>query len=216
MTHNSNAKLASRAYKQIEELIVTLQLPPKSLLSEQSLAEQLGMGRTPVREALQILARDGLVEIVARRGVLVSEIDLKTQLRLLEVRREIERLAARLAAVRAAPRERELFRGVATDMLDASTRADDLGFMRLDRQFNLLVLQAARNDFIVRTMSLIAGQSRRFWYHHYKEVADLPLAAKLHADVAAAIADGDVAAAGAASDRLMDYIEEFARKTIDV
>jgi DNA-binding FadR family transcriptional regulator len=58
------------------------------------------------------------------------------------------------------------------------------------------------------------GLSRRFWYIHYKEAADLPLAARLHADIARAIAAADRDAAGAASDRLMDYIEAFTRGTL--
>jgi DNA-binding GntR family transcriptional regulator len=90
--------LTDRAYRLIEELIVTLALPPETILSEQSLAQRLAIGRTPIREALQRLARDGLVVILPRRGILVSQINLKTQMRLLEVRRELERLMARGAA----------------------------------------------------------------------------------------------------------------------
>src|SRR6185437_17135930 len=61
--------LTERAYRQIEELIVTLELAPETILSEQSLAQRLGIGRTPIREALQRLARDGLVVILPRRGI---------------------------------------------------------------------------------------------------------------------------------------------------
>ena len=99
--------LTDRAYAELEELIVTLQLPPGTALSELVLAKRLDIGRTPIREALQRLSRDGLVNILARRGVLVSEIDLRAQLRLLEVRRELERLMARGAAERATPQRRE-------------------------------------------------------------------------------------------------------------
>ncbi len=208
-------KLADRAYREIEELIVTLRLPPRTVLSEQSLADQLDMGRTPVREALQRLSLDGLVEILPRRGVLVSEINLHTQLRLLEVRRELERLMARLAAERADEREKRAFDTLARRMHEASRKADDIGFMRLDRQFNLMVASAASNEFAQRAMGLMAGQSRRFWYYHYKASADLPLTASLHAAVATAIAKGDAQAAAQASDALMDYIDSFARKTLE-
>jgi len=63
-------------------------------------------------------------------------------------------------------------------------------------------------------MALLQGLSRRFWYLHYKEAADMPLAARLHAEVARAIARGEVEAAKKASDRLVDYIENFARATV--
>src|ERR1700754_1725177 len=133
--------LTERAYRQIEELIVTLELPPETILSEQSLAQRLGIGRTPIREALQRLARDGLVVILPRRGILVSQINLKTQMRLLEVRRELERLMARSAAERATAEEATTFAGIARDMRSASDKADDITFMRLDRALNDLVSQ---------------------------------------------------------------------------
>jgi DNA-binding GntR family transcriptional regulator len=207
--------LTERAYRQLEELIVTLALPPKTVLSEQLLSHRLKIGRTPVREALQQLARDGLVDILPRRGVLVSDINVRTQLRLLELRREVERLMARVAAERATPPETERFRQVATDMRQAADAADDIAFMRLDRELNSLISQAARNEFATRSMGLMHGLSRRFWYQHYREVADLPLAATLHAALADAIGGRDGAAAAQASDALISYIESFARKTID-
>jgi DNA-binding GntR family transcriptional regulator len=207
--------LTERAYRQIEELIVTLELPPETILSEQSLAQRLGIGRTPIREALQRLARDGLVVVLPRRGILVSQINLKTQMRLLEVRRELERLMARNAAERATSDETIQFAGIARDMRRASEQTDDMTFMRLDRALNELVSQAARNEFAARAMGLMHGLSRRFWYQHYREAGDLPLSARLHADLADAIARRDADAAGKASDLLIDYIESFARKTIE-
>ncbi|MDB5366307.1 MAG: GntR family transcriptional regulator [Rhodospirillales bacterium] len=209
------ATLTDRAYHELEELIVTLQLPPGTVLSEQTLAQRLEIGRTPIREALQRLARDGLVTVLPRRGILVSAINLETQLRLLDVRRELERLQARLAAENATKDERAQFADVARGMLRAAAENDDKGFMRLDRRFNTLVSQAAHNEFAARAMGLMHGLSRRFWYQHYQQVADLPLAARLHAEVADAIAEKKAAAAAKASDRLVDYIESFARQTIE-
>ena len=206
--------LTDKAYAQIEELIVTLQLPPGTVLSELVLADRLGIGRTPIREALQRLSRDGLVNILPRRGVLVSDIDLRSQLRLLEVRRELERLMARGAAERASDEERAQFAEIARGMNRASENQDDMAFMRLDQQFNTLVSLAARNEYASRSMGLMHGLSRRFWYQHYKQAADLPLCARLHAAVAEAIARREPDKAADASDRLVDYIESFARSTL--
>jgi DNA-binding GntR family transcriptional regulator len=206
--------LTDKAYAQIEELIVTLQLPPGTVLSELVLADRLGIGRTPIREALQRLSRDGLVNILPRRGVLVSDIDLRSQLRLLEVRRELERLMARGAAERASDEERAQFAEIARGMNRASENQDDMAFMRLDQQFNTLVSLAARNEYASRSMGLMHALSRRFWYQHYKEAADLPLCARLHAAVAEAIARREPDKAADASDRLVDYIESFARSTL--
>lgn len=110
--------------------------------------------------------------------------------------------------------QRAQFSEIAAGMRRAAEKSDDLLFMRLDHQFNTLISAASRNEFASRAMGLMHGLSRRFWYQHYKEAADLPLAARLHADVAEAIAERRVDAAGAASDSLIDYIESFARSTL--
>ena len=215
LVSDDSETLTDRAYRLVEELIVTLALPPETILSEQSLAARIGIGRTPIREALQRLARDGLVVILPRRGILVSQINLKTQMRLLEVRRELERLMARGAAERATREETALFATIAREMRRAASENDDMTFMRLDRQFNELVSRAARNEFASRAMGLMHGLSRRFWYQHYRESGDLPLSARLHAEVADAIAGRNPEAAAKASDHLIDYIESFTRKTIE-
>ncbi len=207
--------LTDRAYRELEEAIVTLRIPPGTMVSEAQLSRRLGVGRTPVREALQRLAREWLVVIMPRRGIFVSEIDVARQLRLLDARRVLERLLAQSAAGRCSPAQRAQFAGIAAGMDRAAKRSDDLSFMRLDREFNLLLLDAAGNEFAAASMGLMNGLSRRFWYVHYKQVADLPLAARLHAATARAVAAGQENEAGAASDALVDYIEAFARKTIE-
>ncbi len=212
---DSEESLTECAYRALEELIVTLQLTPGAVVTEASLGARLGIVRTPVREALQRLSRERLVVILPRRGIVVAEENLTTQLRLLELRREVERLLARTAARRADGEQRRRLTELARGMEQAAAATDDIGFMRLDRDFNLLILAAARNDFAAGAMSLMHGLSRRFWYIHYREVADLPLAARLHAEVARAVALGEAEAAARASDRLIDYIEAFVRATLD-
>lgn len=207
--------LTDKAYHQLEEMITTLKLAPGTVLSEQALVKELGIGRTPVREALQRLGRDGLLVVLPRRGILVSEINLRSQLRLLETRRVLENLVARLAAEKATDKEIKAFADIARNMRQAAKSADDIAFMRLDRAFNELVAEASRNEFAMRALGSMSSLSRRFWYQHYKEAADLPLCANLHADVCEAIAQRDPAAAARSSDRLMDYIESFARRTLD-
>jgi DNA-binding GntR family transcriptional regulator len=96
----------------------------------------------------------------------------------------------------------------------AAKTKDDMMFMRLDRELNLLLTDAAQNDYATRAMRFLQGHSRRFWYLHYKQVADLPLCARLHATQARAVADGDIKAVAAASDRLIDYVVTFTRTTV--
>ncbi len=206
--------LTDRAYKELEELIVTLRLAPGSVLSENALAGELGIGRTPIREALQRLAREGLVVILPRKGILVAEINPRRQLLVLEVRRELERLLAHSGARRATAEEKRQFLEIAEGMEQASRDNDDISFMRHDRALNTLIAQAAHNEYASGAMGLLNGMSRRFWYMHYKEAADLPLCARLHAQQARAIAQGDPDAAARATDALVDYAEDFTRATL--
>jgi DNA-binding GntR family transcriptional regulator len=163
-----------QAYDVLEEQIVTLRLEPGAVLSENRLADALGFGRTPIREALQRLARESLVAILPRKGILVAEITPRKQLLALE----------------------------------------DISFMRLDHELNFLVSKAAHNEYATRAIGLLHGMSRRFWYMHYKEAADLPLCARLHAQLARRIAAGEPEEAARASDQLVDYAETFTRATV--
>jgi DNA-binding GntR family transcriptional regulator len=210
-----DATLAERAYLRLQEMIVTLRFPPGEILSEAILTKKLRIGRTPIREALKRLAREGLVLILPRRGVLVAEVNVKTQLYLIEARREIERLMGRLATMRATEKERSQFREIAEGLNKVAVEQDDILFVRLDRQLNLLLAQTARNEFVSKSMQLMRGLSQRFWFFHCREVADLASMARLHAEVAQAIADNEPEKAMSAIDRLNEYVEVCVRTAVD-
>ncbi|MBA3596465.1 MAG: GntR family transcriptional regulator [Methylibium sp.] len=206
--------LTAIAYELIEEMIVKLELHPGAAISEAELSARLQIGRTPVREALHRLAREHLVSILPQRGVLVSEIDIKRQLRLLETRREVERLVARCAARRASEAERLRFEELADEFDAASALDDEMRFMRADKEFNDLSLKASRNEFAAGAMGLMHGLSRRFWYLHYRQAADTPLMARLHGELARAISRRDEAQAAKALESLIDHNEAFTKTTV--
>jgi DNA-binding GntR family transcriptional regulator len=163
---------------------------------------------------LQRLGHEGLVRVLPRKAIIVTDTDPKRQLLVLEVRRELERLLARASAERATEAERLRFRGIADGMEAAARTSDDIAFLRLDRDLNALLAAAAHNEYAARSMRFLNGHSRRFWYLHYKQAADLPKCARLHADEARAIAKANPARAMAASDKLIDYVEAFTRTTV--
>src|ERR1700741_3359151 len=125
--------LTDQAYNRLEERIVTLKLAPGAILSEQVLSSELGIGRTPIREALQRLAREGLVLVLPRKAIIVTDTDPRRQLLVLEGRRELERLLARASAERASQAQRRRFSEIADGMEAAARDNDDIAFMRLDR-----------------------------------------------------------------------------------
>ena len=212
--HADPHSLKTEAYDRIEELIVTLELAPGATVSEAGLAQRLGMSRTPVREALQTLARERLVRVLPRRGVLVTELDVGRQLRMLEVRREIDRLLAAHAAARRTAEEAHAFADVAEAFARSAERDDGTLFTHADRVFNSLVSAAARNEFAAEASSLTQGLSRRFWYAHMRRTSSVAIAAELHRGIALAIAGGEESAAAAASDALLDHVEAYTRATL--
>jgi DNA-binding GntR family transcriptional regulator len=195
-------------------MIVRLELAPGMVVTESILSERVGIGRTPIREALQRLAREKLIRVLPRKGIVVAEIDPEAQLRLLELRREVERLVARSAAQRCSDAQRARFRELALGFEKAAAGNDDVVFMRTDKAFNDLCLEAARNEFAASALANLQSLARRFWYHHHRQTADMPEAARLHAAVARAIADGDPTLAGEALDALLDNIERFNRTSV--
>jgi len=206
--------LTEAAYARLEEMIVTLDLAPGSVVSEAILSRLLGIGTTPVREALQRLAREHLVQVLPRRGVVVTGVDLHQQLHVLETRRELDRLIARAAARRARPPERAALARLATDMTEAARAADLRGFLRLDGQLNQSLAQAARNPVAAASVASLHAVARRFWFYHHRAEDELMETAVLHANVANAVAEGREQAAADASDRLMAQMIHFARRTV--
>ncbi len=211
----SVASLSLRAYSLLEEAIVTQQIAPGATVTEAQLSELIGMSRMPTREAVRRLARENLLTVLPKRGIVVQPIDAHAQLRLLETRREVERLLARLVARESNNAQKAALRELALRFEEAAAKADTLAFVHADKSFNELCLASCGNDFVVGAMSLMQGPSRRFWFQRSRDAEILVGSAALHAALAIAMASGDAEAAARASDRLLDSAELFARRAIE-
>lgn len=203
------------AYSAIQNLIVTGRLRPGSMISENELREELNCGRTPIREALQRLKLEGFVEIHPRRGALVTTIDIRQQLELLEVRRPLENLMVRLAARRATPDQRQTMRQLADEM-DAAVRRDDRDkYFGINRAIHEIEADATKNAMLIKTVRQVHTLSRRFWYSFITASDNFADAAVLHCNVLRAIDAGDGEAAAENAQLLMDYLERVTRETIE-
>jgi DNA-binding GntR family transcriptional regulator len=206
--------LNEEAYRRIEELIVTLELEPGSVVSEATLSDRIGIGTTPIREALQRLAREHLVQILPRRGVIVTAVDVGQQLQVLETRRELDRLIARAAATRSTAAEREEMAALAKRMEGAARIGDIKAFLQYDNEMNGRAARSARNEVAASTVATLHSTSRRFWFFHHTAHGQAGKTMGLHVGLARAVAAGDPALAAAASDRLIDDLYDFARSTL--
>ena len=212
MTDTANK--SEQAYEAIESMIIFKELAPGRLISESILMELTGFGRTPVREALQRLDREGMVEIHPKRGVLVADMSLESQLQVLEIRRSLEELTVRLAARRALPSERDEMLRLA-EAFSSFTGDDIRAFTPLLRKSHGLMAAGAHNGYLPATMAPLQGLSRRFWFANLRDVPkDLRKGADLHVTLLTAIARKDADAAAEASLRLNDYLREFTMRSL--
>jgi DNA-binding GntR family transcriptional regulator len=203
------------AYERIQHMIVTGRLAPYQLLSENDLARELGLGRTPVREALQRLKFEGFVEVMPRRGVLVAPIDVTRQLDLLETRRPLEAQMIRLATRRATAEERAEMIRLAEGLLAAIEAGDRDSYLVFNKAIHEIEAQAAHNPFLRQQMAVLHNLSRRFWFSVISDTGRFRAAAELHARTLRAIVAGDEAGAVAACEALLDVLEASTRAAVE-
>jgi DNA-binding GntR family transcriptional regulator len=210
-----NQNLSAIAYQQIEELIVTLELPPGTVFSEADLSRQLNIGRTPVREALQRLTTDQLVITLPRRGMMVTEINIASHLALLETRRVLEKLIIAKAAKRASSGQKAALQECAKGIVEAAENNDLVGYMRFDQNFHQISAAASGNPYAVKANAPFHAHCRRFWYY-YKTNGDIKRLARFHADMMYAVIDADEDKAAALLDEMMDYLAAFTRAALNL
>ncbi len=204
--------LAEKAYVAIRRLIVTLELGPGSVINERELVEQLGIGRTPVREALRRLAQEGLVEVYPRRGMFVTDVDVRKLALVSEVRVALEPEAARLAAERATDAERAELQEL-LDELDAAG-ADDHALMALDERIHRAVYRCARNDLLATTLEQYYVLALRIWTIALDRQQELNDAVQGHRALLEAIHDGDGERAAATMRAHVEDFEQAMRRVL--
>jgi DNA-binding GntR family transcriptional regulator len=204
--------LAEKAYVAIRRLIVALELGPGSVINERELVEQLGIGRTPVREALRRLAHEGLVEVYPRRGMFVTDVDVRKLAFVSEVRVALEPEAARLAAERATDAERAELQEL-LDELDAAG-ADDHALMALDERIHRAVYRCARNDLLATTLEQYYVLALRIWTIALDRQHELNDAVQGHRALLEAIHDGDAERAAATMRAHVEDFEQAMRRVL--
>ena len=205
--------LSDQAYFRIRELIVSLELAPGSIVDERELMTRLGIGRTPVREALRLLARESLVEVHPRRGIFVSAVEVGHLAALSEVRATLESLAARLAAERRTVEDVEETAAL-LDELSGHRGLDERGLFELDQRLHRHVWRAAHNPFLAETLDGYFVLTLRIWLLALDRVSRLDRAVREHRELLEAIRDGDAEAAADAMRRHVLGFEQAIRAVL--
>lgn len=154
--------LRELVFEAIREAIIAGKLKPGERLMEVQLAQELGVSRTPVREAIRKLELEGFVLMVPRKGAYVSDLSIKEIASVFEVRRALEGLAAELAAERATADEIELLERQLVELAECvnTERADR--YVELDTEFHATVYRLSRNERLGQILSLLREQIQRF------------------------------------------------------
>jgi len=156
--------LTEKAYQLLVYKITRLELEPGSALAEKTLVKTLGIGRTPIREALQRLSAEGLVVHLPNRGMFVSEINASNTQYVYEFRALIDGEAARLSALRASAKDIRDLMALHLRMAESIDANDVDGFVECDRQFYAALARAAQNIYLGEVIPRIFNLHLRLWF----------------------------------------------------
>jgi DNA-binding GntR family transcriptional regulator len=197
--------LSDRADAALRDRLVALRIPPGAPIDEESLTAELGVGRTPVREAIRRLALEGLVVVYPRRGTFAAAINITSLTDLTDVRTVLEAHAAERAA-----RLRDDDDGAAAERLIDELRAAESSqrsLIELDARVHRFVYRCSRNPYLEQDLDRYLNMSLRIWHLTWDRLPPLEARVREHCELLEAIRDGDAERAGRVA---RDHVRAFA------
>lgn len=203
--------LRDKAYKTLKQKIVTLEYNLGQQLVENDISSQLNLGRTPVREAIQQLAREGLVVIIPRKGVYVSDISMREFQKLMETRAMLELYCIREAAGLITPNKIQYLRSLFSHARSLAKERNIIELLDIDRKFHEGIVEVLDNPYINEIATRVYDLIVRTWHLSFKRrtIEELNKTVDSHLSILDALEAGDAAAAGQAA---MNHLEQFQEK----
>jgi DNA-binding GntR family transcriptional regulator len=192
---------AQRAYEQIRERIITVRMPPGTVIQIDKLMADLGLGRTPIREALKLLEAEQLVVVSPRRGMFVADVTITDLLQIHEIRMELDVLCVCRAVERITDVQLAEMRALVEELDACEGRCDQATLLQLDRRFHVLLAEAAHNRLLLAESEKLYNLSLRIWYLCVNQLAPSDLAEDAFREILAAIETKDVSRASQAMRR---------------
>jgi DNA-binding GntR family transcriptional regulator len=197
--------LSDRAYAALRDRLISLKIAPGAPIDEDALTRELGVGRTPVREAVRRLALEGLVVVYPRRGTFAAAINITSLTDLTDVRTVLEAHAAERAA-----RLRDDDDGAAAERLIDELRAAESSqrsLIELDARVHRFVYRCSRNPYLEQDLDRYLNMSLRIWHLTWDRLPPLEARVREHCELLEAIRDGDAERAGRVA---RDHVRAFA------
>ncbi|MFE6520783.1 GntR family transcriptional regulator [Streptomyces sp. NPDC057794] len=182
--------LAERAYRALRDRLVMLEIRPGAPIHEEQLAQSLGVGRTPVREALKRLQYERLIITYPRRGTFATEVNITDLAHICEVRLELEPLAAARAARRATAADRAALTALRRELARTAPGRQDAELMHLDLQVHRAIYAAAHNPYLEDTLVRHDNLATRIWCLFLDRLSDMAGHVEEHGPLIEAVVAG--------------------------
>ena len=205
--------LAERAYRAIRDQLVMLEIRPGAPINEEQLGQSLGVGRTPVREALKRLQYERLITTYPRRGTFATDVNITDLAHISEVRQELEPLAAARSARRATAADRATLTALRRKLESTDSRRQDAAeLMRLDLQVHRAIYAATHNPYLEDTLVRHDNLATRIWCLFVDRLSDMAGHVEEHGPLIEAIVSGD---SDKAAQLARSHVEGFERAIRD-
>ena len=204
--------LREMVYEELKMQILKGSIIPGTRMMEVELAEEMGVSRTPIREAIRKLEKEGLVTIEPRRGAYASMISTEDMVEILEVRQDLEGLAAYFAADRMTEDKMEELRKESDSYNDAVRRGNMEDMIKHDTRVHHIIVESCRNKILVQMIEQLQELVLRFRYIYYDNFRRAENMPEEHEAIVAAIAEGNADKARAAADIHIDRLKELVVK----
>jgi DNA-binding GntR family transcriptional regulator len=203
-----------RAFELLRNRIVTTQMLPGTVIQEAALIADLGLGRTPIREALKLLEAQLLVHVSPRRGIFVAPINIADLVEIQEIRAVLDPLCVRLAATRITPTELAALQELVTTAKEVEAREDVGELLRLDQRFHQLLVESTRNQLLQLEIERLYDLSLRIWHYYLDRTSPEDLAIDALEDVVDALRRTNVVQAERAMIRHIQHFGDSIRRCL--
>ena len=196
-------------YEELKREILVGEIAPGTRMMEIELADEMGVSRTPVREAIRKLEKEGLVTIEPRKGAYASDVSIKDMVDVLEVREDLEAMAAAMAAQKVNKDEKQALIEATMQYKEAveSERTEDI--IRCDEKFHQLIVNCSGNKTLVQLFSQVQELALRFRYLYYDDFSRYERMPMEHREIEEAILSGDYEKARVAAGEHVKKLKQF-------
>lgn len=211
-TLQNHKPLREIVYEELKRQIMVGEIAPGTRMMEVELADEMGVSRTPVREAIRKLEKEGLVSIEPRRGAYASDISIKDMVDVLEVRQDLEGMAAALASLRITEEEKEDLEKIVQEYTDAVESGNISEIIKYDEAFHKYIVSISGNKTLVQMVSQVQDLALRFRYIYYDDFTRFKNQPLEHHRIVDAIFAADANKARIEAESHLSKLKEFVIK----